>query len=119
MGDEIARDYAVPDYLEEQGRNMVPFAVGEKHLIQTETLYWIGEIVSVTGGFLVLKDASWVHWTGRLSSLVRALSFTDRKNWTGQRPRTEYVGDGVIVSLSKIVNSIRKDWALPTESVQS
>jgi len=29
-GDELARDYAVPDTLEEMELNMVPFAVGEK-----------------------------------------------------------------------------------------
>ena len=116
MGDEVARDNAIPDHLEERGF-MVPFAVGEKHLIQTETLYWVGEIVEVCGGFLVLHDASWVHWTGRLSVLCKNKSFVNKK-WSGQRPRTEYVGR-VIVSLSKIVNSIPGEWELPTESIQT
>ncbi len=117
-GDEIARDYACVDHLEERGENMVPFSVGEKHLIQTETLYWIGEIVAISGGFLMLKDASWVHWTGRLGALCAAMSFTPKKWPSGsRRPRTEYIGDGVRVSLSKIVDSICKDWELPTESV--
>ena len=108
---------ACADYLEEQERHVVPFAVGERHLIQTETLYWVGEIVEVCGGFLVLERASWVHWTGRLSTLVRNLSFANRK-WTGNRPRTEYVGR-VIVSLSKVVSSVPGGWDLPDESIAS
>lgn len=115
-GCETARS-ACADFLEEQELNVVPFAVGERHLIQTETLYWVGEIVEVAGGFLVLENASWVHWTGRMSSLVRNKSFANKK-WTGQRPRTEYVGR-VIVSLSKIVNSIPGQWELPEESITS
>lgn len=119
-GDSVARHYAVPDHLEEMGMNLVPFAAGEKHLIQTETLYWIGEIEAVVGGFLILKAASWVHWTGTLGTLCERLSL-DKKGWppSHQRPRSEYVGEGVIISLSKIVDSIRKDWNLPTESVRS
>jgi len=114
---DFAASSACVDYLIEQGDDMVPFAIGERHLIQTETLYWVGEIVAVSGSFLVLDHASWVHWTGRLGVLVANKSFADKK-WSGQRPRTEYVGR-VIVSLSKIVDSIPGDWDLPEESITS
>lgn len=117
LGDKVARDFAVPDYLEEKERNVIPFAVGEKHLILTETMYYVGLISEVCGGFLVLDAASWVHWTGRLSALCAAKSFT-AKRWPAgaRRPRTEYIGR-VIVSLSKIVASAPSDWELPAESI--
>jgi len=74
----------------------------------------------VVGGWIVLKNASWVHWTGRLSTLCSRMTFAS-KGWPAghPRPRTEYVGDGVRISLSKVVDSICKDWHLPSESVQA
>ena len=68
------------DALEEIGADMTtPFVVGQKYLICTITLYYVGEVAESSFGFLMLKNASWVHWTGRLSVLVSRKKFTGRE----------------------------------------
>jgi hypothetical protein len=42
-----------------------PFVVGEKYLFRTVTHIDVGEVVSVCGDFLELKQASWIADTGR------------------------------------------------------
>lgn len=41
-----------------------PFKVGDKVFIKTVTLYYLGRIKSIQGGFITLEDASWVQDTG-------------------------------------------------------
>lgn len=126
-------DYAaqslLADHLTEFGEApMQLFATGNKLLIQTVTLYYVGEVTEVDGMFVVLKDASWVHWTGEFGVLMRQLRFTGFDNQES-RARTEFVGgddfqpglapEGVLVGVNKasMVAVYKAPWMLPTESL--
>lgn len=116
LGGDAARCAAV-DYFEEHGEAwMNPFQVGETYLIQTVTLYYVGRVRRNVGAFVELEDASWVHWTGRLSRLVEFGRF-DHAGWPDgeARPRTEYVGV-VGVNLAAIVAYLPGDFALTRNS---
>lgn len=113
-GDAAAR-CAAADFHEERDP-MTPFEVGQCYLIQTVTLYYVGRVAKVQGGFVELEDASWVHWTGRLSTLTRKFAFTGFPS-NEQRPRTEYVGRAGI-SLAAVVTYLPGEWDLPKESVR-
>ena len=102
------------DWIAEHEGNMTPFEIGEKYLICTVTLYYVGEIVEATMGWLRIKDASWVHWTGKLSDLLREYEF---KTARSPRPRVERCGD-VIISCGSIVSAYPWRGSLPKESVQ-
>ena len=69
---------------------------------------------------MIFEDASWVHWTGRLSELC------ERKEFTSQRerlPRTEIVGR-LMVNVGHIAAAMPDGdegepvWVLPTTSIQ-
>lgn len=47
-----------------------PFVVGEKYFICTVTKYFTGELVSIKGDFIELKDAAWIADTGKLTSAM-------------------------------------------------
>lgn len=44
------------------------FEVGKRYLFQTVTLYWLGTIVGITEGEIVITDAAWVADMGKASS---------------------------------------------------
>lgn len=107
---------AIRNYLSgERGMIHFPGKVGDKVLICTVTLYYVGEIAELGVGFVRLKDASWVHWTGRLSELTRAKDFT--KVRSNRKPRTEFAGD-VGLALQSVIGWYPGDWKLPKESIQ-
>lgn len=114
-GDEIAR-MIVADHLTEFGEETVDdFAVGQEVFIETVTLYYVGRVTGRSGPFIHMEDVSWVHWTGRKSTLARMRKFTGFR--TGeQRPRTEYVGRWS-VSIHSIVSYGPGPWELPKESL--
>jgi hypothetical protein len=117
QGDETAAG-AVWDYsCEHWEADVVPFEAGQCYLICTQTLYYLGRVEAIKGAFLELADSSWVHWTGRLSTLLAKQS-TAQAGWPSghQRPRTEYVGPS-IVSLSSIISAYPWSGPLPTESL--
>lgn len=107
-------DFALHDALLEAGVPMEsPFSVGQRYLICTLTLYYVGEVSEVSFGFLRLKDASWVHWTGRLSALCRHKKFSKLTSGD-RRARVEPCGD-VVIAISSIVSAYPGEWELPTE----
>ena len=114
LGDAAAA-MGVEDYARENWEaDMVPFETGEEVLICTQTLYYVGRVVEVRGVFVRLEHASWVHWTGRLSTLLRSRKFTGFPP-DQQSPRTEYVGE-VWVSLAGYVSHYPGPWTLPEKS---
>lgn len=110
------------DHLEELGQNMTPFEVGKCYLCMTVTLYWIGRVKELRGAFVIFEDASWVHWTGRLSELCERKEFTTQRE---RAPRTEIVG-GLMVNIGHIAAAMpdgnaedgERTWVLPTTSIQ-
>lgn len=113
---EATAEYCLHDWLLEVGATMTPFQVGDKVLIMTATLYWVGEVEQSTLMWTWLKNASWVHWTGRLSTLMAQLSFESSAHGS-RRPRTEYVGR-VRVWHQAITDDIPFPGNLPTQSIQ-
>jgi len=115
-GDEVA-ELAVLDHLEEDDMLLNPFKVGDGYFVCTVTLYYAGRVVESGFGWVTLEDASWVHWTGRLSVLLRKKSFKAAE--FGQRkPRTEFCGR-VTLSTSSVVSLY--PWpvdALPKEPIE-
>ena len=118
LGDIVAR-CAAEDFFTERGESLMnPLEVGKSYLIQTVTLYYVGRVARQVGPFVELEDASWVHWTGRLSTLMKHLEFGGRKWPEGDRkPRTEFVG-AVGVSLASIVAYLPGEFRLPKESIR-
>lgn len=93
----------------------LPFQVGESYLICTATLYYVGRVVEVGFGWIRLADASWVHWTGRLSVLLKQHSFT--KGHGSRRPRVEPCGE-VVVWVASLVAHYPWPGNLPAEAVE-
>lgn len=51
----------------------VELVVGEKYFVQSCTKDWVGELVRVVGPYtVVLREASWVANSGRLSEFMRS-----------------------------------------------
>lgn len=78
------------DWLERNVSMISPFKVGECVLIKTVTLYYVGRVKEVGLGWIQLEDASWIHWTARLGSLMATYDLTMEHG--GRHPRTERVG---------------------------
>lgn len=121
------------DDLEEQGQNdeseflrqevnvlKFPGKVGESWLICTVTLYYVGRIAENGLGFVRLEDASWVHWTGRLSTLLSVQKFRD-KDFGTRTPRVEPCGKNgqqiAIIATNSIVSAYPWSGELPKEPV--
>lgn len=118
LGDDTAR-LAAWDYAQEHwGADMHPFEVGGTYLIQTVTLYYVGRVRRVVGAFVELEEASWVHWTGRLSTLCRNGKFTGFGEGEN-KARVECLGDRVVgINLGSVVDYIAGPFELPTRSIQ-
>jgi hypothetical protein len=116
LGDPVALS-AVCDHLAELSGDdrMHPFEVGEKYLICEVTMYHVGEIAEIGMGWIRLKNASWVHWTGRLTVLV-GKGFGGFKN-ESRKPRSEYVGE-VVVWMHAACHAYPFKYDLPKEPVE-
>lgn len=114
-GDALAL-LAARDLAEEHGMLDSPYKVGQKYLINTVTLYYVGEVAEMGFAWLVLKNASWVHWTGRLSQLLKHCDFR-HPSLRGRKPRTEYVGT-VIIDTPARVSGYPWPGELPVESIE-
>ena len=117
-GDDVAARAAL-DLIEEEGLDVNPFEVGKAYLIETGTLYYVGRVVEASPCWLRLDRCSWVHRTGRVSTLHARKSFS-HKGWPADelRPRTEYIGDKIL-SLNAVVGA--EPWpveALPEGPIQ-
>ena len=82
---------AVLDLAEEEALMLHPFEVGNVYLFQTVTLYFVGCVTKVEPCWIYLEHASWVHRTGRLSTLMS--KGRGREHYRVNPPRTEYIGD--------------------------
>lgn len=102
QGDSLAM-MTILDLIEERGLYMNPFEVGKAYYIETLTLYYIGEVVEAHPTWVKLKNASWIHWTGRKSVLMQHKKFDVSLFDSSRIPRTEFVGD----------------WCLPLAGVNS
>lgn len=115
-GDALAA-WALRDILEEDIAMMdQPFELGKEYLICTQTLYYVGRVKRAGFAWLELEEASWVHWTGRLSVLLRVRTFVDAA-FGARNPRAEYVGR-VLIATGSIVSAYGPPWQLPQEAVE-
>ena len=83
-------------------REKFPHKVGECVFIRTVTNYFVGKIVSFSGSFVTLADASWIPDTGRFHVMVT----------TGQCNEVEPIG-AVSVNINAIVDVLHWTHALP------
>lgn len=110
---------AITDHLIETGEaQMTPFEVDDEVLIQSVTLYYVGRVKEIRGAFFRLEHASWVHWTGRITSLCKGRDFKTGFRSGERKPRTEYIGS-VWLNLAAVVTSIPGPWKLPLEPIAS
>ncbi len=93
-----------------------PFENGSSYLLCTMTLYYVGRVAARGVGWVRLEQASWIHWTGRLSTLLKRQSFT-HKDLAQRRPRVEPCGE-VIVNTASIVSAYPWSGPLPTEPIE-
>ena len=99
-GDDVATG-ALMDLTEEYNVNLHPFEVEKCYFIEQQTFFYVGRVVRVGPCWIELEDCSWVHWTGRKSTLLRAMSFDHTHFPDGDRkPRTEYEGQKFIFTAS-------------------
>lgn len=115
-GDTVAEQVFVDILLETVGVEGVnPFHVGQEVFLVTQTLYYVGRVKECGIGWVLLEDASWVHWTGRLSVLMKRKKFS---GWTESRkPRVEPIATPVRVWFPLIADY---DWTggeLPKEPI--
>lgn len=82
----------------------LPFEIGGKYLIRTVTYFATGEVESIKGGFLVLKDAAWVADTGRFRDAIA----------TGALSEVEPV-ETMILNTAAITDAFPWQHALPRE----
>lgn len=53
------------------------FRVGQKLFMRTVTYHITGEVVSIDGDFLTLKDPAWVADSGRFSDAIKSCKFAE------------------------------------------
>lgn len=92
-----------------------PFEVGKSYLFCQVTLYYVGRVVEMGLGWVKLQDASWVHWTGRLSTLLKVQSFTNAQ-MKSRTPRVEPCGE-VVLATSALVSAYPWRGELPKEPI--
>lgn len=83
----------------------VPFEVGNAYFIRTVTYHVVGIVKAIKGSFLVLKEASWVADSGRLSEALEK----------GTLSEVEYAGDA-IVSMNAISDAYPWKNKVPKET---
>lgn len=120
QGDPLASAALADAWRDGEDGSLSPYVTGQAYLIETISLYYVGRVVRQGPGWVILDRASWVHWTGRKSVLIRCgFDLRQFPNETRRRPRTEYVGDGVIVHHgAQGVAGIPWRHALPEHSIE-
>jgi hypothetical protein len=83
------------------------FTHGKNYFIRTVTYFYAGECVSVQGGFVQLKNVSWVADTGKFSEAFEK-GFSEVEMYPS--------GAMVNVNIGTIVDFLEIDF-LPTETV--
>ena len=87
------------------GENEIPFVVGGKYFFRTVTYFATGEVESIKGNFLVLKDAAWIADTGRFREAIRQ----------GVLNEVEPVEVPMFIHLNTITDAFEWQHALPRE----
>ena len=70
------------------------FEVGQKLFFRTVTYHITGEITSVDGDFVTLKDAAWIADSGRFADAIR----------TGEYAEVEPLPDGWRVNVTAVTD---------------
>jgi hypothetical protein len=83
----------------------IPFEIGGKYLFRTVTYFATGEVESIKGNFLVLKDAAWVADTGRFREAIM----------TGVLSEVEPVEVPMYVNINTITDAFVWSHNLPRE----
>lgn len=120
QGDPLGHAAMADVWRDAEDGAMSPYVTGQAYLFETISLYYVGVIVRQGPGWVIINDASWVHWTGRKSVLIKygadASKFPSESR---RKPRAEYVGDGVVIHAgSQGAAAIPWRHPLPKESVQ-
>lgn len=87
------------------GENEIPFVVGGKYFFRTVTYFATGEVESIKGHFLVLKDAAVIFDTGRFMDAMKNGVFNE----------VEPLETSFILNLNTIVDASEWHHALPRE----
>ena len=97
--DEINKTYTI---LEQS--NDTPFKKGECYFIRTVTYHAVGEVKTIIGKFLILRDASWVADSGRFMNAIQ----------DGTLDEVEPVGD-MFINIDSIVDVFPWCHTLPKD----
>lgn len=82
-----------------------PFEVGKKYLIRTVTHIDVGEVVSIVGDFVIMRDASWIADTGRFHECLSRGTFGEIEPYT----------EDAIINASAIIDASEWNHELPKE----
>lgn len=104
-------------FIEEENCVIHPFEVGRAYLFETVTLYYVGIVTQVDPCWVHLEKASWVHRTGRKSTLFRLKDFAAQFPPGEFQPRTEYVGKAYVAA-GAIVAVLPFLGDVPEKSIQ-
>lgn len=91
--------------VEESLTSKLPFKVGEKYFIRTVTYHMTGKVKKISGGFLVLDDASWIADSGRFNEAINE----------GKLNEVEPVDVLVFLNISSITDAFEWRHALPCD----
>ena len=73
-----------------------PYKLGSCYLVETVTKFWLGKLVGITPGELVLDQASWIPDTGRYNEALK----------NGTANEVEPVEGEVIIGRGSIVDVV-------------
>ena len=120
QGDPLSHVAMSDVWQDAEDGTMSPYVTGQCYLFETISLYYLGRVVRQGPGWVIIDNASWVHWTGRKSALIRHGADSSKfPSESRRKPRMEYVGDGVVIHIgSQGAAAIPWRHLLPKESVQ-
>ncbi len=85
---------------------LTPFVVGNNYFFRLATYHCIGNIVSIVGKFIVLKDACWVADSGRFMQALQK----------GNLSEVEPTGD-MVINIDFIADAFPWKHALPDKQI--
>ncbi len=89
--------------MEIEDNHSCPFKKGKAYFIRTVTYHLTGQVVTIEGDFLILKDAAWIADSGRFTQAIA----------DGKLDEVEPVGEA-IVNMKGIIDAFPWKHALPT-----
>jgi hypothetical protein len=82
-----------------------PYKIGKAYLIRTVTMIQTGRVVEVGPQEIVLEEAAWIPDTGRFSSALKSLNFSEVEPFPDGRV---IVGRGSVIDAVEIEKTIRE-----------